>query len=103
LEKKFKAWLAQPSLGEQPQSLISELSSPALEGASGVGTRLKGLGFISGLIGAGALALGICVLLDLPLDLVQGDEGWGVLFITVVAAAFQMLPYLRYREPTGSR
>ena len=102
LEKKFKAWLAQAPLADPPPSL-GELSSPVLESVSDWGTRVKGLWFVSGLIVAGGLALGICVLLDLPMDLVRGDEGWAVLFITMVAAAFQMLPYVRYREATVSR
>ena len=102
LEKEFRAWLVQAPLADQPQSL-SELSSPVLEGVSGVGTRVNGLWFISGLIVAGSFALGICVLLDLPLDLVRGDEGWAVLFITLVAAAFQILPYVRSRDTAASR
>ena len=106
LEKKFKSWLAHPSPSTGPsQPLLGELSGPSLDEARGVLVRRRAnlLWFVLSVTVAGLIALGICLLLDLPFDMIRGDEGWAVVFLTGSGAAFQMLPYVRHREPAVPR
>ena len=106
LEKKFKSWLAQPSPGaDRSQPPMGELSGPLLDEAFGVPVRRRAnlQWFVLSVTVAGLMALGICLLLDLPFDMIRGDEGWAVVFLTGSGAAFQMLPYVRHREPAVPR
>jgi hypothetical protein len=106
LEKKFKSWLAQPSPdADRSQPLLGELSEPSLDEARGVPVRRRAnlVWFVLSVTVSGLIALGICLLLDLPFDMIRGDEGWVVVFLTGSGAAFQMLPMVRHREPAMPR
>jgi hypothetical protein len=94
LLQRLESWRAHPPAPAEPPALLSGPGAPCWGEVKGRPPRTlaRGLRMTLGFLLVVLIAFSVCQLLDLPLNLAQGDESWYVLIAVGLSALFQTLP-----------